>query len=203
MSVRFFSKSSIKTGVKSADFWDGTAVVVTSSFESIATYTVGSTAQNSITFSDIPATYKHLQVRCLVKSNYPGNDSWAYSLQVYLNGDTTVGNYAYHRVYGDGATVVPGGAADAIGQLGFIPSAGLTNVFAPTVIDILNYTNTNKNTTFRAINGSENNNISAGFVGFQSQLWKNTAAVNSINLRAGAAGSFTQYSHFALYGIKG
>jgi hypothetical protein len=124
-------------------------------------------------------------------------------LQGYLNSDFTVGNYAYHRIYGDGGTVVPSSAANAIGQLGFIPSAGLTNVFAPSIIDLIDYTNTNKYTTFRAINGSESNGVAGCFSGIQSQLWKNTTAVNAVELRAGASGTFAEYSHFALYGIKG
>jgi hypothetical protein len=176
---------------------------ITSSYESIQTVTVGAGGSSAASFTSIPSTYKHLQIRCLVKSTSAGNDAWALSLQGYLNADTTVSNYAYHRIYGDGSTVVAGGAADAIGQLGFIPSAGLTNVFAPSIIDILDYTNTNKFTTFRAINGSDSNNVGGGYVGFQSQLWKNTAAVNAIEFRAGASGTFAQYSSFALYGIKG
>lgn len=176
---------------------------ITNSYESIATQTVGAGGASSITFSSIPATFKHLQVRCLLKSNYGGNDSWAYSLQGYLNGDTTVTNYAYHRIYGDGGTVTASGAANAIGQLGFIPSQGLTSTFAPSIIDIIDYTDTNKNTTIRAIGGSDSNGVAGGFAGFFSQLWKNTAAVNSIEFRAGAAGSFVQYTQFALYGIRG
>jgi hypothetical protein len=175
---------------------------VPNSYESIATFVVSSST-SSVTFSSIPSTYKHLQVRCLLKTTASGNDSWAYSLQAFVNADTTVGNYAYHRIYGDGGTYTPGGAANAIGQLGFIPSAGLTDVFAPSVIDILDYTNTSKYTTFKAINGSNSNGVAGGFVGIQSQVWKNTAAVNSIDFRSGSGGSFAQYTHFALYGIKG
>ena len=36
----------------------------TNSFESIQTVTVGSGGQSSISFSSIPSTYKHLQLRC-------------------------------------------------------------------------------------------------------------------------------------------
>ena len=36
---------------------------VTNSYESIATVTVGSGGSSSLTFSSIPATYTHLQIR--------------------------------------------------------------------------------------------------------------------------------------------
>jgi hypothetical protein len=177
---------------------------VLNSYESIATYSL-SASTSSVTFSSIPSTFTHLQVRCLLKSTAAGDDAWAYSLQAYLNTDTTVGNYAFHRIYGDGGTITVGGAANAIGQLGFIPSSGsgVTDVFAPTIIDILDYRNTNKYTVFKAINGSNTNGVSGGFAGIQSQVWKNTNAVTSIEFRSGSGGSFAQYSHFALYGIKG
>lgn len=172
------------------------------SYESIATYVVGSGSTSTVTFSSIPSTFKHLQVRAILKSTTAGNDNWAWSLQAYLNTDTTVANYAYHRIRGDGGSVLPSGSANAIGQLGFIPAAGLTNHFAPTIIDILDYTNTSKYKVFKAINGSDTNGSNQQNIGIQSQLWKNTAAVNAIELRPGG-GSFAEYTHFALYGIKG
>lgn len=172
------------------------------SYESIATYVVGSGSTSTVTFSSIPSTFKHLQVRAIIKSTTTGNDAWAWSLQGYLNSDTTVANYAYHRIRGDGGSIDTSGAANAIGQLGFIPSAGLTNIFAPTIIDILDYTDTSKYKVFKAINGSDTNGVAQQFVGMQSQVWKNTNAVNAIELRP-SSGSFAQYTHFALYGIKG
>jgi len=178
------------------------SAAIPNSYESIATYVISSST-SSVTFSSIPSTFKHLQVRCFMKNTTGGTDPWAYSLQAYLNGDTTVGNYAYHRIRSDdGGSVVSDGGANGISYLGFIPGDGVASVFTSSLIDIIDYANTNKNKTFRAINGSNNNGTNNGFMGFQSQLWKNTAAVNSLELRT-SGGNFAQYSHFALYGIKG
>jgi hypothetical protein len=176
---------------------------VPNSYESIETISVGSGGQASIVFDNIPSTYKHLQVRALIKSTTGGTDTWALSTQAYLNSDTTVANYAYHRIIGNAATAADSGGANAIGTMGFTPGPGAADVFAPTIIDILDYANTNKYKTFRALSGSDDNAISnAAFIGVLSQLWKNTAAVHTVQLQM-SSGSYAQYSHFALYGIKG
>jgi hypothetical protein len=43
-------------------------------------------------------------------------------------------------------------------------------------------------------------NAAGGSVEFSSGAWRNTAAINSINLFTGA--TINQYSSFALYGIN-
>ena len=66
------------------------------------------------------------------------------------------------------------------------------------VCDILDYIDTNKYKTIRSLGGNDNN-AAQGAVAFRSNNWRNTSAVTSIVL----SGSFAQYSHLALYGIKG
>jgi hypothetical protein len=68
------------------------------------------------------------------------------------------------------------------------------------VTDILDYANTNKYTTTRAIWGWDNNSTE-GNIRFVSGLWMNTAAITSLKI-VPESGAFKQYSHFALYGIK-
>jgi hypothetical protein len=74
------------------------------------------------------------------------------------------------------------------------------NVFNGYVVDVLDYANTNKYKTVRALQGFDSNGDGRIYLG--SNLWKNTNAVTSITLTA-FSGNFVQYSHFALYGIKG
>jgi len=74
------------------------------------------------------------------------------------------------------------------------------NIYAVSVIDILDYANTSKNKTIRALDGMDANG--SGQVILNSGLWINTAAITSVTLQASAS-SFTTASHFALYGIKG
>ena len=168
-------------------------------FESIATYTVGGTAQTSITFSSIPQTFKHLQLRTLVRSSTGASpENLAY---VRFNSDTG-NNYAHHFLLGTGAVAASTGQA----SIPYIPlidssnSGTLANVFAATVADILDYTNTNKNTTARSLAGIDANGSGAMFL--CSGFWNNTAAVTSITIVPEKT-SFVEFSSFALYGIKG
>jgi hypothetical protein len=171
------------------------------SYESIATVVVGAGGTTSIEFANIPQTYSHLQVRGIIKNTGGGTDSWSTSLGLFANSDTTSANYARHYVYGDiYNTPVGGGAANSNPLVAFVPGVSLTNLFAPTITDILDYANTNKYTTMRSLFGVDNNG-NPGFVAISSGLWKNTAAVTNIKLQAGG-NTFAQYSHFALYGVN-
>jgi len=66
------------------------------------------------------------------------------------------------------------------------------------VTDILDYASTNKNKTVRTLGGFDANG--SGYVNLTSNLWSNTAAINTITINA--VGTFNQYSQFSLYGIK-
>jgi hypothetical protein len=161
---------------------------------------VGSGGQSSITFSSIPSTYKHLQIRGIARSTASGTGNQ--ELLMRYNGSSS-NYYRMHQMYGDGSAAfasVASGANDNIPF--FMPTAGTTaNSFGTAVIDILDYTNTNKNKTFRSLNGLDFNG--SGFLIFRSGLWMDTSAISSISLTADASGTIAQYSSFALYGIKG
>jgi len=58
------------TGGLSARAYGFTSVIgATNSYESISTVTVGSGGSTTISFSSIPATYKHLQIRAIAKAS--------------------------------------------------------------------------------------------------------------------------------------
>jgi hypothetical protein len=176
------------------------------SYESIATVTVGSGGASSVEFTSIPATYKHLQIRILSRSD--GANSDIDSLAMRVNGDTG-SNYAYHFLKGSGAAAsAAAGTSSSVMILGAEPSANHTSgMFAGHVVDILDYADTNKYKTVRSIGGVDTNNTGneVGEVRFSSSLWMSTSAITSLKLQSGSAFTkgFTQYSHFALYGIKG
>ena len=172
----------------------GAAAGAATSYESIATVTVGAGGAADVTFSSIAATYTHLQVRGIARSTSTECD-----VKVQLNGDTG-SNYAYRRMYGTGSSV---GADGSSGQTTMFYCGRInagTSLFGANIIDILDYTNTNKYTTLRALMGFDANG--SGYVSLGSGLWNNTNAVTSIKLIP-HAGNFAQYTHFALYGIKG
>jgi len=169
---------------------------VNTSFESIATVTLSSSAA-SISFSSIPSTYTHLQLRGISKAASSGSP---FAYQIRFNGDSAA-NYTYHRLIGNGS------AASAVGTTGasqiscFYEPTNEANVFAGGVIDILDYTNTNKNTVVKTLGGYDANG--SGYATFFSGVWLNTAAITSITLITESATNTAQYSSFALYGIKG
>jgi hypothetical protein len=164
-------------------------------FVSIATTTLSSN-QSTITFSAIPQVYKHLQIRAVHQST---TASWT---NLSLNSDTTASNYAMHRLSGDGATAFSEAYVSS-NQRRFFTSYP-SPYWCSSVIDILDYTNTNKNTTVRGLHSWAGNNASGfnGEVNFISNLWLNTAAVSTIDITIPGQ-NFTTYSTFALYGIEG
>jgi len=168
-------------------------------YDSLATVTVGATAVASVTFSGIPNTYKHLQIRAI--SRYNGSGTNEGGALITLNSDTAA-NYNYHLLYGTGSATGTQGNASTNYMWGpDAPFGGVTaSVFGSGVIDILDYTNTNKYTTIRALSGYDANG--SGFMFLASGAWRNTEAVTSITFTGPSSGLFVQYSQFSLYGVK-
>jgi hypothetical protein len=172
---------------------------VTSSYESIATTTLGTTTA-SITFSSIPATFTHLQIRLIARSTRSSGIS---QYKLNFNSDTA-GNYAGHYLFGDGAAVLVGFDGASQTYLWGNPIAAnntLANTFGPGVVDILDYTNTNKYKTIRILGGNDENG--GGFVGFLSGVWMSSSAITSITIGEPYGANFAAYTSAALYGIKG
>jgi hypothetical protein len=170
------------------------AVAVPNSYESIATVTVGGGGTATVTFSSIPATYTHLQVRCLAKSDNAGTSLETVSMTI--NGNSLTKN---HYLYANGSVVLAGvGGSNVVMNTS---SAGSTNIFGVAVIDILDYQNTNKNKTIRTLNGVDLNG--SGELVLYSNLYAvNTNAITSLSFNIPTL-NIAQYSQFALYGIKG
>jgi hypothetical protein len=171
---------------------------VTTSYESIATTTLG-TATATITFSSIPSTYQHLQIRVLARSD---RSAGVDIMSMRMNSDTG-NNYSDHLIYGDGSTV----QTDRNSTYGTINIQRLASdnlsasIFSPFVIDILDYGNTNKYKTVRYLAGYDANG--SGRVGLGSGLWQSTSAITTLTLTSAYSSNFNQYSSFALYGIRG
>jgi hypothetical protein len=163
----------------------------TNAYESIATIT-GTGSSGTISFTSIPSTYKHLQLRV-----YGGVATTAgSSSNIRFNGDNTDANYACHFLYGNGSSATANGATAT--PYGMYVN-GISSAPSATIIDILDYTNTNKNKTSRSLNGYDANG--SGVVDLLSNLWLSTAAINRVDIVASQ--NWGTYSSFALYGIKG
>lgn len=165
-------------------------------YELISTQILGSST-STITFSSIPQTYKHLQLRTSAKAvGYNGYG------QVRFNGDTST-NYRYHALSGNGSGVSSFTASTTT----FISIPDWVwrtpSSFNASVIDIIDYASSSKNTTIKVLNGRNSFDDGNPTVALSSGFWNNTAAVSSMTIFLEGSGSFDVASRFSLYGIKG
>jgi len=171
----------------------GAPPVSPTSYESIATVTVGSGGSSTITFSSIPSTWTHLQLRTIAAHS----TSEGY-FKIRFNGDSGA-NYSWHELQGTGSSVSAGGGGGKTFVL-VDQAFGAGSYFGAAVIDILDYKNTNKYKTVRALSGVDENGT--GYIVFNSSAWYDLTAISSIEITF-TSSPISQYSSFALYGIKG
>jgi hypothetical protein len=172
-----------------------------SSYESIATVTVGAGGTGSISFTSIPSTYTHLQVRGVVRSAESGSSI----VPINFRFNSNASNYTYHLLKGNGSAASASATTnDSLLNMAYGGQASKTaDVYGGFVMDILDYTNTNKYKTIRSLWGVDFNG--SGEVGLHSGFWYNsTNAISSIVFYCNSGNdNFRQYTQFALYGIKG
>lgn len=199
MAITRAVASSITQGLpKQKTLLAGNSTILPGSYESIATAN-GTGSSNTITFTSIPSTYTHLQLRGIVKSTTAGSSFSSVGLN--FNSDTS-SSYTRHILYGNGASPFAyGGTAGTTWYIGGndFPSAGYTSIVGAHVVDILDYANTNKNKTVRALTGCDVNG--AGEILLSSTVYLKTDAVTSIQL-VSASGNFSTLTQYALYGIR-
>ena len=161
--------------------------------------TVGPSGAANVEFTNIPSIYTHLQIRGLVRTNRASTGDW---LEITFNGDTAA-NYMDHYLSGNGTAASAGAQINRNWiNIDRWPGANSSaNIFGAMVLDILDYQNTNKFKTVRNLSGNDQNG--SGEIHFSSGAWRSTNAITSIKLDVGAGTIFTQYSQFALYGVKG
>ena len=178
----------------------GAPPVSPTSYESIATVDVGVLGSSSISFTSIPSTFKQLQIRAISRTNRADTNDF---MTLRFNSDSGT-NYAYHSLYGNGASANGNDTGTSTGT----PWSGVTSgatagasMFGTAVWDVLDYQNANKYKTTRLLSGTDQNG-SNGRIYFMSNLWQNTAAITTVTITPTYGTLFSQYSSFALYGIK-
>ncbi len=202
MSVRKFSTASILSpSYKNSKLWDQTTLP--GSFEAIATAVVDSSGASSITFSNIPSVYKHLQLRLLARTDRSGYTQDG--IKLIFNSDTTA-NYSNHDIYGSGsatgAGALTGGSATYLRTFAIPAASASASIFGVSIIDILDYTSTSKTKTFRALTGADQNG--SGEIDLSSGNWRTTAsAIDTIAISSINAASWVSGTHAALYGLRG
>ena len=175
------------------------SVAIAGDFQSIASQTVGSGGASSVSFTSIPNTYAHLQIRVLTRNTSSGNGNF----NMVINNDTTT-NYTFHSLEADGASAGAYGEGkvrtEAI-QVGVQATASnSSSIYGVTIIDILDYANTNKYKSTRCLSGFDANG--SGLLRFNSHLWNSTSAIDRLDF-SNTTGNFVQYTNIAIYGIKG
>jgi hypothetical protein len=157
-----------------------------STYTPIASSTISGTSTTVVTFTSIPSTYTDLLV--VVNGLNVGSADAAMT----FNNDSGA-NYCWTRLFGDGSTTYSGRASAASD----IPvSIGYMNDRTNTLVNIMNYSNatTYKTTILRA-------NKSTGYVEAMVDMWKNTSAINRIDITT-PSGYFAAGTIFTIYGIK-
>jgi hypothetical protein len=202
MSVRKFSSASISSAQpKGSKFWNQETFPGT--YESISTAIVDSSGAASITFSSIPQNYNHLQIRGMARTNRSAGSTD--TLFVRLNSETG-NNYTIHDIYGNGSSVNAEGGANTGYIKGFQvgSTADASGIFGLGIIDILDYTNTNKRRVLRIFGGVNTNGAGTQNIQLSSGMLTNsTSALTSVLLYPGSGTAFEQHTYFSLYGIRG
>jgi hypothetical protein len=159
---------------------------------------------STITFSNIPQTYTHLQLRVVAQNteNVSGEGNWTMN----FNSDTTYTNYRSHWVRGNGTSLDSNNVQAVnyyvyLGTIACSPSTQ-TSIFSSYTIDVLDYKNTNKFKTVRTLGGTDLNGASS-FIGLYSSVWLSTSAITGITFRIPSGDSYSANTQIALYGIKG
>ena len=180
----------IMASAMSANLWQPQGA-----YDALSTVTVPSGGVSSITFAAIPTGYKHLQIR-----SFYNNSASNMLISIGTSGGANTGVRG-HLLNGTGS------AAQALSYTPltngiYIDYNGPTNTtsFYGSILDILDYSDTNKNKVFRNLFGVDTNG--GGEVGINSGLFTTTNAITSVTLTSTTASRIAEYSQFTLYGIR-
>ena len=201
MAVSRLSQTSLQNAFqKYNNVWDGRSAI--GNMEAIGSYIVPSSGPTTVSFTSIPQTYTHLQLRCFARGTVAQTEMQTF-LQFNSNADN---NYSYHGMRGDGVSTYSfsGGAnvASISGVTRFSAANATSGIYGVGITDIFDYTNTSKFKTVRSAGGSDINNATSGQIYITSGNWRSTSAITSILIGINDGGNFVQYSSFTLYGIK-
>jgi len=161
-------------------------------------------AVTSVTFSSIPSTYKHLQLKMSAKGDWSNVSTASYGA-IRLNGDTG-SNYGIFRFDANGSSpAFDTQVGNSEMYLTRFSSMGTPTVpvthYGTVVLDIFDYANTNTKTTCVSMSGVMAN-TALHMIQFGSGYWDNTAAVHTILIDQSGGSNFVRGSEFTLYGLK-
>ena len=158
-----------------------------------STVTVGVLGAADITFSSIPATYTDLVIKISGRTNKAAVFD---DIAISFNGSTA--SFTGRELYGDGAAAASistsRAASIATGSTATASTFGNSEIYIP------NYAGSTTKTF--SVDGVQETNATTAYAIMIAGLWSNTAAITSVALTPLVGTLFSQYSSFALYGIK-
>lgn len=162
-------------------------------YNAIATTTVGAGGTANIEFTSIPASYTDLLLKISARSV---RSATADFLQININ--SSASNFTARYLEGNGATIVSG--TDTV-FIGSFPGASSTaSTFGNFELYLPNYAgSTNK--SISADSATENNATTA-YIDLVASLWSQTTVITSVKILSATANNFAQYTTATLYGIK-
>jgi len=158
---------------------------------------VGSGGAASVTFTSggVFANYTDLM---LVSSTRTGSVSVSTYIDIYLNTDTSAGNYVNRTLEGNGSSASSESRTQDYEVFFGNGSNATANTFSNAVIYLPNI-NSSAYKSISTDSVTENNGTTGGQL-LVAAIWNDTAAITSIELKP-AVDSWVQYSSFTLYGI--
>lgn len=177
------------------------AFTPSSSYDALASYTVGSGGASYIEFAGLPTggQYTHLQIRVTARTTTATSFD---ALALQFNGDTS-SVYTLHTLYGNGSSATAfANTPTTEAYLDKAAGASLSsNIFAGIVCDVLDYASTTKFKTTRSLGGGDANG--SGVIHLTSGLWRSTNAINSLKIYSFGGGNLAQYTNISVYGVRG
>jgi hypothetical protein len=165
-------------------------------FYSIAT--AAPTGTNTVTFSSIPQTFKHLKIIGTAQSTYTAYNS---NVNLTFNGDTTNNYYSASNLNAQGGSNPYKDTAAYINLTrGAVTGTYMTSGWSVTEFDIPNYTETD---IYKSVQGQWSVAALAYPATYQTigtGTWKSTAAITSIELVLTSL-NFVTGSRFNLFGL--
>jgi hypothetical protein len=162
---------------------------MTATYDKIASTTLGSAASD-ITFTSISGTYTDI---VMVGTWSVTTGSAALYAQIGNGSVDTGSNYSYTLLRGDGSSAASSRQSNVtVLVLDSVSASGLAN----SITSLQNYSNTTTNKTLLTRQNNSGSNVGA-----YVNLWRSTAAINTIKVFPSAS-TFIAGTIFTLYGIK-
>jgi hypothetical protein len=178
-------------------------------FDSIASATVSNNSTTTVTFDNIPQTYKALHIRGSLRIDTRSDITGWYAAGFLINNDVaSSGNkYAWQRISVSNGTIGAAYESYTNPDRFYWPYAPTdktaANLYAAYTIDIFNYTNTSTRKSVKCSSSfaSTTGGDSAGI--YVNGVYSGTSAITRLDFTLiGGTFFLSNGSTFALYGVK-